>query len=61
MPPQLQVPDEQVWPDEHMPHAVPPAPQAFVSCCAGRTQVLPLQQPPAQEAVVQEQMPSVQA
>jgi len=59
IPAQLHAPDEQVWPDVHRPHAVPPVPHAVVPCFAGRTQVVPWQQPPAQEVVVQEQTPAV--
>src|SRR6185369_15400737 len=59
MPAQLHAPDEQVWPDVHIPHAVPPVPHAVVTCFAGRTQVVPWQHPPAQEVVVQEQTPAL--
>jgi hypothetical protein len=59
VPPQLQAPPPQAWPDAHVPHALPADPQALGDWLAGRTQVAPWQQPPGHEEGVQVQVPAL--
>ena len=55
--PHAQVPLVHAPPFEHAAHAAPPVPHWVVDCEPMATQVLPLQQPPAQDVASQTQTP----
>jgi hypothetical protein len=59
-PPQLQAPLSHVWPEPHVPQALPPEPQAPVDCADEATQLPPESQHPfGHDAVVQLQTPAL--
>jgi hypothetical protein len=49
VPPQVQAPAAQAWPDAHEPHASPWFPQVVALCADSATQALFLQQPPGHD------------
>lgn len=57
VPPQLQAPALQVWPDAQVPQVLPPEPQAAVVCCATAMHCVPWQQPLGQEVALQTHAP----